>query len=506
MVAIFKYSGMGLLLWACAGADASAEVRPQEALVVVTSRGSGESVINQGIVIGDGSLVVMGDRGVFDTPDGRRRHLSGCLTVASPYLGDVTDAEVVAFDANMSLAVLRIPWRGHPALALAPDRSILNTEQVAVIGMPAVIEMLAGKRQPRVDLASPFAETTWPVDYVAVREGRPLFVRVQAADSVDWGVAPMLLPGTHQVAALALAQFKEGREGMVLNRLEGLAELLRGSAESDGKMGAKASRDQAPQAWDLYVQIWDLERQRRREERAAQCRKFIELRPRCFYGYMHAAEAAEQLGRTEEAERLYQEAVTHAPESFTARVAQARFLQRRGRPAEAVPIYESLWSHVSQRPYLALGLSEALTKMQEPARCCRFLEEALAVDPNEGALLIRLGNSRNALREYGAAADAFGKAAELLPEHESVRAHCARNLELAGCLEEAEIQYRKAVTAHPGCEFARHSFASFLAQHRPACRQEALKEAGAALRLQESNAGDRAKIERLIRDLEARGP
>jgi tetratricopeptide (TPR) repeat protein len=147
-----------------------------------------------------------------------------------------------------------------------------------------------------------------------------------------------------------------------------------------------------------------------------------------------------------------------------------------------------------------------LTKRHEHNRGIRFLEEALAVYPNNAYAWIGLGNDHNALQEYGAAADAFGKAAELWPEHSTVRAHFARNLELAGRWDEADIQYRKSVAAHPESEFAHHRFASFLARHRPERRAEALEEARTAWRLPHDSAGDRERVENLIRDLEAKGP
>jgi hypothetical protein len=46
-------------------------------------------------------------------------------------------------------------------------------------------------------------------------------------------------------------------------------------------------------------------------------------------------------------------------------------------------------------------------------------------------------------------------------------------------------------------------FANFLAQHRPARRAEALREARTALSLHAGSASDREKLEQLLRDLEA---
>jgi len=172
---------------------------------------------------------------------------------------------------------------------------------------------------------------------------------------------------------------------------------------------------------------------------------------------------------------------------------------------EALQVLEPLWRRTALRPYLSDAICTVLIKQREYARCIRFLEEALAVEPNNAYALIHLGNSRNTLQEYGAAADAFGKAAQLWPEHDEVRAHCARNLELAGRLDEAEMQYRQSVYAHPESEYAHHMFASFLARHRPELKAEALSEARTALRVHTGDAGDREKVERLIKNLEGKG-
>jgi len=292
----------------------------------------------------------------------------------------------------------------------------------------------------------------------------------------------------------------------VLSRLDELAQRVRGSEPMTASAREPGRPENAREAFVLSVRITDLAGHKQYEETAAACRKFIELRPKCFYGYINAAMAAEQLQQGSEADRLYQEAMTQSPDSAIARVSYAGFLDRQDRTAEAVQVLEPLWPRTALQPYLFDALCTVLTKRHEHNRCIRYLEESLAVDPNNASALIRLGNNHNALREYDAAADAFGKAADLWPEHQAVRAHFARNLELAGRWDEAEAQYRKAVQAHPENGFGHRSFADFLVHHRPELRTEALNEARAALRVHDGSAADRAKVERLIQDLEAKGP
>jgi tetratricopeptide (TPR) repeat protein len=464
---------------------------------------------SHGLVIGDGSLVVAFYPAVFEEFSGGRHRLARGITVASPFRGDVVDAEMVASEARRRLALLWVPWRDHPALRLADDKDIANADRMTVIGMPRVIELLSGKSRSPIEPSDLFQETTAGVDHVAVREGQPSFVLLQGGGSLSlpWAGAPVLLPDTGDAAAAVLFLFVNGAaEAGVLNRMEDLADRAGDLEPATAHAAEHVAPDEARAAFLLSVRIGCLLGHKQYEETAAACRKFIELRPKCYYGYVHAAMAAEQLQQTTEADRLYQEAATRSPDSALAKVSYAAFLERQDRTAEAIQVLESLWPRLALRPYLSNAISTLLTQRHERNRAIRFLEEALAVDPNNAHALIGLGNHHHALREYAAAADAFGKAAAMWPEHEAVRAHYARNLELAGRLDEAQVQYRQAVQAHPGNEFGHHSFASFLARHRPELRAEALNEARAALRVHAGSAADRAKVEQLIRDLEAKEP
>ncbi len=490
-------------------AEASTGAKPQDALVLITSYSRQGCLPSHGLVVGDGSLVVASYPAVFEEFSGGRHRLARGITVASPFRGDVVDAEIVASDARKRLALLQVPWRGHPTLRLADDRSIANADRMTMVGMPRVLDLLFGKSRSPVEASALFQEATASVDYVAVRDGKPSFALLQGSGdlSVSWAGAPVLLPDTSDAAATVSFLFVNGAaEVGVLNRMEALTGRVRSLEPVTGREAEHVAPDEARAAFLLSVRIGDLSGHKQYEETAAECRKFMELRPQCFYGYVHAALAAEQLQQAAEADRLYQEAMARSPDSAIAKVSYAAFLDRQDRTAEAVEVLESLWPRVALRPYLSNALCALLAKRHEHNRCIRFLEEALAVDPNNAHALIGLGNSHNALQEYGAAADAFGKAVTLWPDHDAVGAHYARNLELAGRLDEAEVQYRKAVQAHPENEFGHHSFADFLVHQRPELRTEALNEARAALRVHAGTATDRAKVERLIQDLEAKGP
>jgi tetratricopeptide (TPR) repeat protein len=512
MAAPFQAIAAFLILSAAAGGSrcpTAAGARPQDALVLVTSYSRQGCMSSHGLVVGAGSLVVAFYPAVFEEFSGGRHRLAKGITVASPFRGDIVDAEIVASAARQRLALLRVPWRGHPALQLAADKDIANADRMTVIGVPRIIEVLSGKSRSPVEPSGLFQETTAGVEYVAVRAGKPSFVLLQSDGGLSspWAGAPVLLPGTDRVAATVSFLFVNGAaEVGVLNRMEELANRVRDPEPVTARAAEPGASDDARAVFLLSVRIGDLLGHKQYEETIAECRTFIELRPNCFYGYIYAARAAEELKQVSEADRLYQEAVTRSPDSAIAKVSYAAFLERQDRMAEAIQVLESLWPRRALRPYVSNAISTLLTQRHEHNRCIRFLEEALAVDPNNAHALIGLGNNHNALQEYAAAADAFGKAAALWPDHDAVRAHYARNLELAGRLDEAEVQYRKAMQAHPENEFGHHSFASFLAHHRPERGTEALHEARAALGVHDGSTADRAKVERLIRDLEAQEP
>lgn len=508
----FRFGVVGTLFVSLACAELArartVPTQPQDAVVLVCSEWRGARTYSHGLVVGDGSLVVALYQAVFSELSGGRHRLTKRVTAASPAWGDIADAEIVASDAERQLTLLQVPWRGHPALKLADDQVIVAADRMTMAGMVGVIDALSGKSHDGTDATALLQEAAAGVEYVAVRDGKPFLVRLREERVVllPWFGAPMFLPDTGEVAAIVWSHsVRRDVEGRVLNRMVELTDRLHALTSSSPRATEPVSTNHAREAFGLSVRIAVLFGDRKCEETAAQCRKFIALRPKCFYGYVYAAMAAEQLQQKDEAERWYLEAIAQASDSVTARSAYAGFLDRRGQPEQAVQVLESLWLRTALRPYLSDAICTALARRHEHARCCRFLEEALAVDPNNAYALIDLGNQRNALQDFQAAADAFGKAAELWPEHETVRAHFARNLELAGHADEAETQYQDAVAAHPNCEYAHHMFASFLARHRPDRREDALREARAALRLPNDGAADRDKIKRLIEDLEVKG-
>jgi len=392
--------------------------RPEDALVLVTSRVFGTSRMGHGFAAGDGTRIVTSSPAVFDQAPGGQHRLVGCITVASPYLGVVADANLLAFDMYRSLVVLEVPWRGHPSLKLAGDASIADAGRAVLVGMPQVLAAVRTGQWDRLEGDVPFERILAPVDYVALRRGIPHVLRVMPTESIgaDWSGAPILTAQRREAAAVlsTLSLRDRTADGPVLNRARS---LLTGSPESEN---APPVRD-AHEAFLLCLRLSRSLRTRQYEQAASQAGRLMALRPDCFYGYLEAAEAAEGLGRPQEAEQLHQRALALAPDSMTASLSYAVFLEHQDRLDEAMRILERLWQHSDKRPYLSGYVYAVLEKKQQYGRCIEFIEEALNIEPNNAYAWIDLGNCRSALGQYGPAAEAFGKAAQLRPQENSAR-------------------------------------------------------------------------------------
>ncbi len=487
--------------------------RPEDALVLVTSRVFGTGRMGHGFVVGDGTRAVTCSPAVFDQAPGGQHRLIGCITVASPYLGVVADANLLAFDMYRSLVVLEVPWRGHPSLRLAGDTSIADASRAVMVGMPQVLGAVRTGQWDRLEGDVLFERILAPVDYVALRHGIPHVLRVMPRQDLgaDWGGAPILTSEGREATAVlsTLSSRDRTAEGPVLNRARS---LLGGSPRPENVPPVQ----DAHEAFLLCLRLSRSFHTRRYEQAASQAGRLMALRPDCFYGYTQAAEAAERLGRpgppthsvalgnpAQEAERLHKKALVLAPDSMTAGLSYAVFLEHQDRLDEAMRILEKLWQRADSRPYLSGYVYAVLEKKQQYGRCIELIDQALNIEPNNAYAWIHLGNCHNALGQYGQAAEAFARALELRPEENSTRRALAYNLMRAGRLQEAETQYRKLLDIEPDEPLVHASFAMFLAEHRPERRAEALEEARTALELSASDGLSREHMERLIRKLES---
>lgn len=86
-------------------------------VIIITTTLSGNRIGN-GAVIGDGSLVVTAYHLVFESSEIGLHTMPGVTTVISPYLGRLCNAKVLIANRELDMALLEIPWRGHPGFKL----------------------------------------------------------------------------------------------------------------------------------------------------------------------------------------------------------------------------------------------------------------------------------------------------------------------------------------------------------------------------------------------------
>ncbi len=156
-----------------------------------------------GFVTGDGTLVVTAHHLVFEGSEQGEHEMAGMVIVVSPYLGEAAPAEIVASDEPLDLAILKVPWKGHPALSIADDNDVLSAEQMTVLGIPTTIQSLsADSNEPLPDNLDMRRETL-PVDFAAVSEHNLRFIQLAESGKLGkgWSGSPILLPDSSSAAA-----------------------------------------------------------------------------------------------------------------------------------------------------------------------------------------------------------------------------------------------------------------------------------------------------------------
>jgi cytochrome c-type biogenesis protein CcmH/NrfG len=131
------------------------------------------------------------------------------------------------------------------------------------------------------------------------------------------------------------------------------------------------------------------------------------------------------------------------------------------------------------------------------------LEQALQRCSSDGHLWSYLGQTKHSLDDSVGAAEAFARAADLMPEDPTPRLQAAQQFESAGERARAEFQYRTLIAEHPDAATAHFNFARFLA-HESNRNKEAIERAQQALSLSGTpGSPPRSVIESLIAAIRA---
>ena len=506
----------GILLMVCCRAVVAAEVPaavdPEDALVLVNTRSVMGRFAGNGFVIGDGTLAVTAHHLVFEKSKKGPHKMGGFVFVASPYLGEGIEAEIVAADEELDLAVLKIPWKGHPALRLADESDLLSAERLVVTGIPEIVRSIgASGYEPLSENIDAWSEDL-AVDYVAVRQKNPRFISLSETGRLGpgWSGSPILLPESNIAAGCFTALQRrrdesgevKGAKGPAVNqigRLLNKSEYEQSLLPCDSRL---SKPEDATDAFLLLVQSSHHYSNRQYGWASDRMERFLELRPESCFGYTHSAMIAEKQERFDLAERHHRKALELNPGATGSRFYYAQFLSDR-RPDEALEIFQEMWKIDEMKPAVTLLMFNILAGRNEFQRAGELLEEALKINPENAYLRMNLGACQHRLGKTDEAIANFTKAVELLPERGPFRGQLAHILEKAGRLDEAEKHFRELLNIEPKNPVVHLWLARFLGKHRPEAKDEALKEARIALELPRRKGLPKEKIEQVIQELQS---
>lgn len=489
---------------------------PESSLVVVMSRFFSGQQAGNGFVVGDGMLVVTSEHIVYEKSQKGEHRLEGFVGVYSPYLGEACDARILASDEDLDLAVLEVPWKGHPALVLGDANVVLEARSARIVGLPAVVKGLDARdaEGPAAELLQAEQEEL-PVAFVGVRTRVPLFVTLNGIGRIGpgWSGSPILLPDTstaigcfNVIRGNSLNQRAIGAQaaGAAVSRVPGLL----GDGFDERRLRAATTSAQSPEdaraACSLALRASSLLRPGGYAAAREAALAFVKMRPRSGHGHKVLAYASEQLDQADAARESYRRAVELDPNSLNGQILYAQFLAAHGDPNQATQILESLWQTGRTRDLVAIGLVNLWGEQGRYSRCIEVAEEALRLNPRNAYLWQQMAGCRMQMREPGGAMESLTRAVELCPERGPLRGSLAHLLEQAGKLDEAERHFRALLEVEPENPVVHYWLALFLSKHRPQAAQEALKIAEKALDLPLRTSLPREKVEQLVAELRGR--
>jgi len=502
-----------ILMMACCQivlpAGTSISVEPRDSLVLVDMRCFMGRRAGCGFVIGDGTLVVTANHLVFEESERGRHKMRGLVFIASPYLGDACEAKIVAADEELDLAVLETPWKGHPALRLVDEPSLLSAERLVVTGIPETVRSLGpSSHEPLIESLNGQTENL-AVDFVAVRGKIPRFISLSGIGQLGdgWSGSPMLLPDSDIAAGCFTTLYTEGgeRTGSRGPAVTQVRRLLKLSGREQSLVPSDSPLTRCEDGMDAFILLAQAYHYFTNDQygwASDRIEKFIRLRPNSSYGYTQSAGIAEKQGKFDLAEQHHQKALELNSEGMGSRFYYAQFLSSR-HPDKALEIFQGMWHVDELKPAVAVSMFNILAERDQLQCASELLNEALKINPRNAYLWMGLGGCQYKSDKLDEAIVNYTKGVELLPERGPFRGQLAHLLEQVGRLDEAEKHFRELLNIEPNNPVVHLWLAQFLGKHRPEETDEALKEAQTALELPPRKGLPREKIEQIVQEIQS---
>jgi len=492
--------------------DAAAEQRTTQSVAIIFSRSIDGSSCGNGFFVGDGSLIVTAGYVVFPRRFAGFHQGDVFVTVLSPHRGDVAEAQVVAQDRALDVVLLRVQWRGHPALRIAEESELVaadrlqlnaftNEQSAVVAGTPALPPPSRPPSPPQDQ------RVMLDINAVMVRQNVTRSILTMAAPpGPGWAGAPMVLPGTDSVGGCYVRAHADGSAGVgvacgAIRRMIENANASEALNRSDEKFAKSAHADEATLAY-----LGGVSASAAGDAQAALdgFRGYLKIRPSSAIGYRDAAGQFRALKRMQDAQVYYEKALELDPSLLSARVLYGQLLHERILPRAAEEHLSYAWHHGGNGGTVAIvPLCNVLREQGRDAECVLLLDQALQRCSSDAHLWSYLGQTKRTLDDSAGAAEAFARAADLMPEDPTPRLQAAQQFESAGERARAEFQYRTLIAEHPDAATAHFHFARFLA-HDSNRNKEAIERAQQALSLSGTpGSPPRSVIESLIAAIRA---
>jgi Tfp pilus assembly protein PilF len=469
-----------------------------EAVVLVFVSGVTSGGMGNGLVFGDGTWVATAAHVVLDTvPEGK--HQSVCLpTVYSHALGDAALASVAIIDEKNDVALLRVPWPGHPTLALA------TAEQIRSIDGAFAGAWAWGEDQ-EIELADRLREVPLYLTVIESREEIPggwrtlyelpldqdlmerqrgqlsgLAFRQELAVGEGWSGAPLVMD--REDTAVGMFTGYVGRDAEPLEsgwRLATAASIIAALARRAEAKGGLTSvmeaqpftkRERCAEAFAHAVKAAiarDADKWEQSEPGLSEAQAWVDLRPDSARAHEALAAAAKVRGDNDLARQHYLRALEIAPHDVDTRLHYAAFLRDAGEPEQALIEARRAAAMLPESVYAAPLLSELLCTAGQPEEAEKELRRALSIEPLNLVLWIDLYQALSACERWKDAVAAARKATELDPRDGLLWVSLGYSLERTGALDEAEKDYHKAFALRPNDASVCLAVADFLASHRP---------------------------------------
>ncbi len=497
------------------------KVATSDSVVIILTTTLGETKIGSGAVIRDGRLAVTAYHLVFESSEIGLHTMPGVTTVISPYLGELCNAKVLIANRELDVALLEIPWHGHPSLSLLSDSEVHDVDRVRFEAY--IAEALSNDDLPSY---GQIQTTSLPVESILCRRGVPSQIIIGGHGKLDkgWSGCPIIsekddslvgcftnLSGPKPIAKLSFlpdkslynCKQKETASGPAVGLIRQLVnELNRADsllAKTQFILRPKDSKEAAQHLLHAFqLRSADPGSLPKATE---ELNHFLTLRPNSITGKAFLASWLEDAGKQKEAEEIFKQAIAGDPNNVHSRIAYGQFLASSGRANEAISEFQQAKDCSPDDSLADCMLAQVMATTDNIETSLAKINDAIEEHAENSRLFAIRGFAYMRNREPDAAIESMKKAITFWPENQTFRRILAVTLESTGKLDEAELHLRDLIVLNPDDPSVNFLLAKFLGAHRPSLRAEAIELANHALSLSGQNEIENRKITELLRSL-----